>query len=67
MGRVDHPLGVGHHAQNAAVFRQDTGDIGHGTVGVLRIGKGNAILILQRCQADSVDGEVSIMMGDRNL
>ena len=55
MPGIGRPLGMRHHAQHPAVFRQNPGNIRDRAVDRRRIAEGDAILILQRGQTFGVD------------
>ncbi len=44
MGGFGGAFGMRHHAEHAAIFRQDTGDVGAAAVGIAGIGEGDAVL-----------------------
>mmetsp|Transcript_18163 Transcript_18163/g.28382 ORF Transcript_18163/g.28382 Transcript_18163/m.28382 type:complete len:209 (-) Transcript_18163:254-880(-) len=67
MAHIRRPFRVRHHAKDAAVFRQDTGNVAQGPVGVVGIGECDAILARQLIQRGLIREIVAIVMRNRDI
>src|SRR4029079_7758126 len=64
---IHHPLGMGHQAQDIALFGKDAGDVASRAIGILAFGitEGDAVLAFQAVQRFLVGEITAFAMGDR--